>query len=587
MHDVVVSGGLVIDGTGAKPFTADVAVTDGRVTAVGTDLGEAKQVIDADGALVTPGWVDVHTHYDGQVTWDDEIAPSNMNGVTTVVTGNCGVGFAPVAPGAEQTLIELMEGVEDIPGSALATGIPWGEWESFGDYLDHLDTRSYSLDIGTQIAHGALRFYVMGERGRHDVDATHDEIATQARLVTEALRAGALGFTTSRTIGHRSLHGEAVPGTFAADEELLAIAVAMKELGQGVFEAIPAGVLGPLESMGGERSTLLEEVDLLRRFSVESNRPVTFTLLPSTALPSDEWVGALAAVEEANRNGAQLRPQVPSRPVSVVSGLSTYHAFMRKPFYLEHLAGLSLAKRVEQMRKPEVRRALMDQDSIAPAEPGSMENLYGLLTRAAGSMVAVDDPADYLDPAPVPFEAIAQERGCEAIDVLYDFLLEEDGTRFARLAPADPVGNRAALRTLMTHDASVFGLSDAGAHVTMICDGTMPTTMLMHWGRNCPDDLRIPLEVLVHKQSLRNAELYGLSDRGSVEPGKRADINVIDLDRLSVAPPVPHHDLPANGMRLIQPVQGYVASLCNGIVTRRNDEDTGARPGRLVRSGRL
>ena len=585
MHDLLITGGLIVDGTGAEPVRADLAVADGVVTAIGSDLGGSKRTIEADGALVTPGWVDVHTHYDGQVTWDDALDPSAMNGVTTVVTGNCGVGFAPVAPGCEQTLIELMEGVEDIPGSALAEGIPWGSWETFGEYLDHVGSRSYSLDVGTQIAHGALRFYVMGERGCTDADATSEEIETQVRLVGEAIEAGALGFTTSRTIGHRSLHGAPVPGTFAVDDELLAIASTMKQLDRGVFEAIPANTIGPLEHLGGERFTLLEEIDLFRRFSIESQRPVTFTLVPS--LPAHKLSEALVAIEAANRSGARLRPQVPSRPTSILTGLSSYHAFMRKPLYLDKLADLPLHERVEAMRKPEVRRLLMEQKSVVPDEPGSMENLYNLLTRAAKMTVPVDDPAEYIDPDVTPFGVVAAERECDPLDVLYDFLLEDGGTRFARLLEPDPTSTRSALRHMITHDDSVLGLSDAGAHVTMICDGTMPTTQLTYWVRDCPDEFRIPLETLVHKQTQRNAELYGLSDRGSLEPGKRADINIVDLDRLVARPPVPHHDLPAGGTRLIQPVEGYVATVCNGVVTRRHDADTGERPGRLIRGDRL
>lgn len=581
MHDVVIRGGLVVDGTGRAPRRADVAVKDGLIVDIGSDLGRAAQTIEADSALVTPGWVDIHTHYDGQATWDAELAPSAQNGVTTAVMGNCGVGFAPARPGREQSLIELMEGVEDIPGAALATGIPWGEWETFPEYLDHLESRTYSLDVGAQIAHGPLRYYVMGERGAANENASLDDVTEQAAIVGEALAAGALGFTTSRTIGHRALNGEPVPGTFASRRELLAIAAAVRPTG-AVIEAIPASTVGPLEHLGGEHSTLLEEIELLRELSIEAQGPVTFTLVASSLDP-DGWRRALTAVEAANGAGARLYPQVPSRPVSVVSGLAGCHAFMRKPLYLDQLAALPLAERAEAMRRPEVRHLLMTQESVPPDAEGSMESLYRLLTMAARSMVPIDDSADYLDTDVSSFGAAADARGDDPLEVLYEFLIADGGSRFARLAPDSPEATRQAVHELMIHETSVFGLSDAGAHVTMICDATMPTTQLTHWGRDCPADTRLPIEFLVHKQSRRNADLYGLSDRGSLEPGLRGDINVIDLDRLRVRPPVPRHDLPAGGMRLIQPVEGYLATLCRGVVTRRFDEDTGARPGRLAR----
>ncbi|MGA9279286.1 N-acyl-D-amino-acid deacylase family protein [Ilumatobacter sp.] len=585
MYDILISGGTIIDGSGQPQYAGDIAITGDRIVAVGDEVdGTAKRVIDADGSIVTPGWVDIHTHYDGQVTWDDELAPSSMNGVTTAVMGNCGVGFAPVVPGSEQTLIELMEGVEDIPGAALYEGIPWGEWETFADYLDVLGARTYALDIGAQIPHGAVRYYAMGERGRRNEDATSEDIQAQAKIVEAALGAGALGFTSSRTIGHRALMGEPVPGTFAADEEVLAFADAMKNAGRGVFELIPASALGDLGGMGdGEQSTQFEEFELMRKFSIASGRPVTFTLLEAIGQPH-LWREILAMVAEANAAGAQLFPQVSSRPIGVLTGLSAYHAFMRKPLYLERLADLSLAERVQAMRDPEVRQTLMSQESVAPDEPGSMDNLYGLLTDAAPAMVALTDPVDYEPGIEDLFGSIAATTGSEILDVVYDFLLEDGGTRFARLASPDSHGAMSVLNGMLTDPTTVTGLSDAGAHVTMICDGTMPTTQLTMWTRDCAEDLRIPIEDIVHKQTLRNASLYGLADRGALAAGMRADINVIDHAALAVSPPVARHDLPAGGTRLIQGVTGYVATVCAGEVTRDRDADTGARPGRLVRS---
>ncbi len=585
MYDYVIKGGTIIDGTGAAPVGGDVAVADGVIAAVGGSITDAaKETIDADGALVTPGWVDLHTHYDGQVSWDDEIAPSSHNGVTTVVMGNCGVGFAPVPPGEEQALIELMEGVEDIPGSALFEGMEWGQWETFPEYLDYLAGRHYALDVGAQIAHGSVRFYAMGERGRTNEDATADDLGEMARIVAEALDAGAVGFSTSRTIGHRSLWGEPVPGTFAADDELLAIARAMGEVGKGVFEMIPAGTVGKLEGLGGEKTDQPSEHDLMRRFSLTSGLPVTFTLVQSPDYDPDLWREILQLTEAANAAGARMYPQVSSRPIGFITGLSGYHAFMRRPTYLEKLAHLPLAERVAAMRTPEIRAALLSEGDIAPEQPGSMENVYGLFNMAAPVLFPLSDPVDYEPGSEATIGALAAAAGCEPIEYLYDFLVEDGGTRFASLSSLDAHARMDVLREMLVHPDTVTGLSDAGAHVTLICDGTMPTTQLTHWTRDRTKGEQIPIELLVHKQTARNAALYGFDDRGVLEVGKRADVNVIDHANLKVSPPVAHHDLPAGGTRLMQPVQGYVATMCAGAVTRRHDEDTGARPGRLVRS---
>ena len=585
MYDQLIKGGTLIDGSGGSPTGGDVAVKDGVIVEVGGSIsGEAADVIDADGALVTPGWIDLHTHYDGQVSWDEEIAPSSHNGVTTIVMGNCGVGFAPVPPGEELALIELMEGVEDIPGSALHEGMEWGAWETFPEYMDYLAGRQFALDVGAQVPHGSVRFYAMGERGRLNEAATEDDVAAMGRIVAEAIDAGAVGFSTSRTIAHRALWGEVVPGTFAPDDELLAIAEAMRSVGKGVFEMIPAGAIGKLEGLGGERSTPQAEYDLMRRFSLVSGRPVTFTLVQVADHDPQLWRELLRLTDEANEQGAQLFPQVPSRPIGLLAGLSGYHAFMRKPTYIDKLAPLPLAERVEAMRSPAIREALLAEESVSHEAPGSMENVHGLFALAAPLMVPLSDPVDY-EPLPeMTIGAIAAAAGQQPLEAMYDFLLEEGGTRFASLSSADSHDSMEVLRELLMHPATVTGLSDAGAHVNLICDGSMPTTQLIHWTRDRTRGEQIPIEFLVHKQTARNAALYGFDDRGILEVGKRADINVIDHDNLKVSPPVAHHDLPAGGTRLMQPVQGYVATLCAGEVTRRDDADTGARPGRLVRS---
>ena len=583
MYDVLIKGGRVVDGTGIAARTADVAIKDGRIAEIGDLSGKAKQTVDADGALVTPGWVDVHTHYDGQVSWDTAMDPSFSNGVGTVVMGNCGVGFAPVRPGTEKDLIELMEGVEDIPGAALTDGIEWGRWESFTEYMDYLSSREYALDVGAQVAHGSVRFYVMGERGKTDEDATANELERMADLVAEAVQAGALGFSTSRTIGHRSLWGTPVPGTFAAQEELVAIAKAMGRVGKGVVEAIPAGTVGEMHALGGERFTQFEEHDLLRAISLESGRPVTFTLVQSPDYDPDTWRQILDRVAEANAMGARLYPQVSSRPIGFLSGLSGYHAFMRRPTYIEKLAQLPLAERAAEMAKPEIRAALMREESVRPEAPGSMENVYGLFGRAAPLFYPMADPVELEPGREQSLGAEAARLGKDPLDHLYDFLISDGGRRFASLSTADIPDRMNVLREMLANEHTVTGLSDAGAHVTLICDGTMPTTQLTYWARDRQGD-SLPLEFLVEKQTRRNARLYGLHDRGTLEPGMKADVNVIDHEKLTVGPPIAHDDLPAGGTRLLQPVKGYLAVFNTGVQTRADDADTGARPGRLVRA---
>ena len=585
MLDYIIKGATIVDGTGGPPSRGDVSVADGRIVHVGGTVSDAAhQTIDADGAIVTPGWVDVHTHYDGQVSWDDVMDPSAGNGATTIVMGNCGVGFAPVRPGGEKSLIELMEGVEDIPGTALYEGIEWGSWETFPDYLDYIAGRKYSLDIGAQIAHGAVRYYVMGERGSDNEDATADDIAQMSALVAAAIEAGALGFSTSRTIGHRSLWGSPVPGTFAADEELLAIARAIGATGKGVFEMIPAGTVGKLDGLGGERTTPEAELDLMDRFSRASGRPVTFTLVQSPDYPPDTWRNLLQMTTEANATGSQLFPQVSSRPIGLATGLSGYHAFQRRPTYMR-IADLPLAERAREMAKPAIKAAILIETDVPVAEPGSMANIFNLFLMAAPVVYPLADPVDYEPEMSSCLGARAAASGDDILSVMYDFLLEQDGAAMgAIMGGLDVHQTQQVIREMLVHPATVTGLSDAGAHVTLICDASMPTTQLTYWARDRRRGERIPLEFLVHKQTARNAALYGLRDRGTLAPGLRADINVIDLDNLKVSPPKAFHDLPAGGTRLIQPVSGYLATMVNGVVTRRHDADTGARPGRLVRS---
>ena len=510
MYDLKISGGTVIDGTGTDRFVGDVAVTDGVIVHVGPSTpGDAARTIDATGLVVTPGFVDCHTHYDGQVTWDDELNPSAGHGVTTVVMGNCGVGFAPVHPGSEEWLIQLMEGVEDIPGAALSEGITWG-WETFPEYLDVLDQRRLGIDVGTQVPHGAVRAYVMGERGARNEPATPEDIEAMRRIVEEAIEAGALGVSTSRVLGHRAMDGEQVPGTFAAEDELFGIGRALQRQGRGVFELAPAG------ADGQDLVRARREVDWMRRLSAEVGAPVTFAMLQVDAEPNlwrEIMAESLAAIDE----GAQLHPQVAARPFGLLVGFQTHHPFGLRPSYRE-LADLTIDERIEFLRRPAVRSRILAEDDVEP-----------------------------------------------------------DGKLFSGM----PALLRMALQLL--HPTSVSGLSDGGAHCGMICDASIPTYLLTHWTRDRKRGARLPLEWVVRKQTRDTAHLFGLTDRGELAVGKKADVNVIDLENLTLHSPRLVHDLPAGGRRLLQDAVGYRHTIVSGHETRRDGVDTGARPGRLIR----
>jgi len=580
-HDLVIKGGEVVDGTGAAPRTADVAIHNGVISAVGPGL-HGDRVIDADGAMVTPGWVDVHTHYDGQAAWDSELDPSFSNGVTSLVMGNCGVGFAPCPPGEQQTLIELMEGVEDIPGAALHEGVPWGAWESFPEYLDFLGQRSYSLDIGAQLAHGALRFHVMRDRGVRNEDATEEDIAAMRKLTAEAVAAGAIGFSTSRTIFHRSLDGSAVPGTYATANELHALAHGMADGGGAVFEAITSESIGDLEMLGGERFSQLHELELLADISRATGQKITFTTVQNRDRPHD-WRQVLDFVSDHNATGTKLYPQVASRPIGLLSSLEGYHAFMRRRSYLE-IAHLPVAERAKAMRDPQLRARILGDDDVPPENPGSMEALYEALQMRVPGMYLLAPIVDYEPTSDQSFLEIAAAQGQTPLEAAYDFLCAGDGRNVATMLGAGFVDqNLDAIREMLVHPETVTGLGDAGAHVKLICDGSMPSTQITHWARDRTRGEQIPVEFLVEKQTRRNARLYGLEDRGTLEVGMRADVNVIDFANLQVRRPETHADLPANGVRFLQPVSGYLATFVNGVQTRAHDTDTGERPGRLIR----
>ncbi len=565
MHDQVICNGTVVDGTGRPRRAGAVAVDRGVIAAVGEVSGRGRREMDAGGLLVTPGWVDVHTHYDGQVTWDPILAPSSWHGVTTLVMGNCGVGFAPVRRGQEDFLIELMDGVEDIPGTALHEGIDW-RWESFPEYLDALAAMPRVLDVAAQVPHCALRAYVLGERA-HDLDLSDDEIAAMARLTEEAVRAGAVGFSTSRTILHRSRHG-LVPGTHSTPAELLALGRALGAAGHGVFEMV--------SDLQGQEPDL----SWMREFCRTTGRVITFALAQSPLQPT-AWRDTLACVDALAAHGLHIVPQVPCRPTGMLYGLqSSLHPFITHPTYRDELAALPLDARVARLRDPAVRARLLAE------EPSTPNPIARVLMSNWTHIYPLGDPPDYEPPAERSVAANAARAGRRPEEVVYDWLLERDGRQFLFAPLANYVdANFDALREMMLHPRTVVGLSDGGAHCGLICDASMPTYLLTHWARDRTRGERIPLEQAVRLQTGNTAAEYGLTDRGTLEPGKKADLNLIDFDALRLHAPEMVFDLPAGGRRLVQRVDGYRATIVAGEVTFEHGEPTGARPGGLVRGG--
>ncbi len=585
MLDLIIRGGRIVDGTGAPAFHGDLAIEGGRIVEVGRVSGRAREQIDAGGRLVTPGFVDPHAHYDGQVTWDDRLAPTFGHGVTTVVMGNCGVGFAPVRPdeASRSQLIDLMEGVEDIPGSVLREGMDWS-WESFPEYLDTLSGRAFSMDVGAQVPHGALRTYVMRDRAVAHEAATADEIDAMARLCGEAVRAGALGFSTSRILGHQSTDGSPVPGTFAARDEMFAIGRAVAAAG-GIFELVPGGSVGDSGLTAGEEASIDAEIDWMAALSRETGMPITFLMFEFSSDP-DAFRGALRRASEANATGARLLVQVAGRPTGLLTGWQARHLFQRRPMYLK-LADLPLEARIRELRRPEVREAILSESDVPTGSAALMDNLHELFARCIDAIYPLGSPVDYEPEPGRSVAAQAAELGITAERRLYDLMCEDEG-RAMLLQPNLNYarGSHDAIHEMLTHPASLLGLADGGAHCSLICDASMPTYMLTHWVRDRSRGPRLELEHVVRKLTRETAELYGLSDRGTLEPGKRADVNVIDLDALEL--PAPHlvHDLPAGGPRLLQEARGYAATLVAGTPTLRDDRDTGERPGRLLRGRR-
>lgn len=566
MHDLVIRNGSVVDGSGGPiraPGSTDIAIDGERITAVGTVDGKGRREIDAAGRLVTPGFVDIHTHYDGQATWDPEVTPSGWHGVTTIVMGNCGVGFAPAHPSRREWLIQLMEGVEDIPGTALAEGMTWN-WETFPQYLDELHRMRRVMDVSALVPHGAVRAYVMGDRGAANAEATPDEITQMGELVREAVAAGAMGFSTTRTILHRAKDGELAAGTTAAADELIGIGQAMGETGAGVVE-----VASDMFEPEGEFAWMTE-------ISRTTGRPVTFGCLQDDFRP-DHWRRLLELAEQGNAAGARLVPQVAGRPACLLFGWeSTVHPFLLHQAY-QPLANLPFDERIERLRKPEVRDAIL-------AERPALDGLAALVLSAFHKLFLLGDPPDYEPTPDRSVAAIAARQDRTPEEVAYDLMLEEDGRALLYLPILGYThGDFGALREMLTRPGTVLGLGDGGAHCGLLCDASLPTYMLSHWARDRRRGERLPIEQAVHMQTRRTAALYGFDDRGLLAPGYLADVNVIDLDELALVAPEMVYDLPAGGRRLVQRARGYAATIKRGTVVRRDDEPTGERPGRLLR----
>ena len=583
MFDILIRNGTIIDGTGGPARPGSVAVKDGRIVAAGEVDGPAIETIDATDALITPGFIDIHTHYDGQFIWDDRLEPSFSNGVTTAVGGNCGVGFAPVSQGYRTQLIELMEGVEDIPGIVLDEGLDWN-WESFPDYLDRLSARHYTLDVAAHIGHAPLRVYCMGDRALAHEKATDADIERMAQLTREAMAAGAVGVSASRILEHRSSTGAHVFGTFAEDREVLALARAMGEAGRGVFQIVPLGGAGDAAGTQATPDERRNEHARFEEIARVSGRPVTY-LLHQFNHDGDDWRKMLAASDRAVAQGLQIHPQVAARGVGVLLALDGYHIFRCRPSYLE-IAHLPLPARAAAMRDP-VRRAaiLSEQDVTLEQAPSARvlqlaEYYAGILDR----FYVVRPPMDYEpeEATRLPNVAAAVNKTLE--EVAYDVYAEGDGGNMLVdfiMNYAD--GNLDAVGDMLGHPGAVSGLGDGGAHLQMVCDASMTTYHLSFWARDRKRGPTLPLELMVHKLSGQVADLYGFKDRGVVEVGRRADLNVIDFQRLENGMPHMAFDLPQGSARLLQESHGYLATIVNGIVTRRHDKETGARPGRLLR----
>ena len=582
LHDLVIRNGKILDGSGKKPFFGDIAIDDGKITSVGKIERSGKEELDAKGNLVTPGWVDIHTHYDGQVSWDPYLTPSSWHGVTTAVMGNCGVGFAPVRPGDENFLIQLMEGVEDIPGSALHEGIDW-DWETFPEFLDAIDKKEFVMDVGFMMGHGPLRSYVMGyERCQNQVDASDEEISKMSELVTEAIEAGALGFSTSRTVLHRDIYGKYVPGTEASSEEMRALAFGVDKAGEGTLEITS--------------DWLDEEMEMswMQEYVKKSDCGLTFLQTKGDAIKT------ILFSEEHFLKGKNIRPQFPGRNVGLMFGWETsVNPFMQFPAYKE-IADLPMDQKLEILKDPTFKQKLLSQEPDFESEirarladnPSNKTReeiaqdvaLPTTITSNYKTQFILGTPPNYEPKEEDSIAAIASKKNISELEVMYDEMLQNQGSNliYAAFTPYEKY-KLDFVEQAYRLKSSVAGGSDGGAHCGLICDASMPTTNISHWGRDREAGRKFPLEMLIKKQTKDTAETFGLFDRGEIKPGMLADINIIDFDKLNVSHPTMIYDLPLGGRRLVQDATGYIATIKNGQVVSENGKANGVLPGKLIR----
>lgn len=584
MYDLKIVGGTIVDGTGLPRFRGDVGIRDGKIVDVGACAEPAKATIDADGAIVAPGWTDIHTHYDGQVSWDEELAPSSIHGVTTAAMGSCGVGFAPVRPTDRKRLVELMEGVEDIPGTALSEGISW-EWETFPEYMAALDRMPHTIDFLCHVPHDALRVYAMGERAIASEPATEDDVAAMRALLREALEAGAVGFSTGRSDNHRSVHGEWTPASEASARELAGIAAAFQGLGHGVLQAV-----SDFDILHGDEHFEREWGLLEQMLEAAGGRPMSVSTMQRDH-QSKQWRWIFERASRCVERGYDVRCQVAPRGIGVMLGLTaTFHPFMGFPSF-KAISQLPLAERVQRMRDPALKAKMITEKSEPVAGDGSMlpplaDFFLSNLDMVAMRLFRLGEEPNYEPTVQMSFAAEAMRRGEPVLSVIYDAMLENDGASLLYFPVYNYSGmNLDVVHEMLTHPLALPGLSDGGAHVGTICDASFPTFLLTHWARD-RERARLPLEQVVRMQAHDTARFLGLDDRGTIAPGQRADLNVIDFDHLRLMHPVMQKDLPAGGQRLMQHAKGYLATLVRGEVIAKDGALTGARPGRLVRAGR-
>jgi N-acyl-D-amino-acid deacylase len=563
-YDLVIRNGTVIDGTGNAEFRADVAVRDSRIVGVGKIAGRGREELDASGLLVTPGFVDIHTHYDGQATWENFTEPSSSHGVTTVVTGNCGVGFAPCRPQDRSRLVALMEGVEDIPEAVMASGLAW-DWETFPDYLDVVARKRRDIDLAAMLPHACVRIFVMGDRAVEREQATSEDLAEMTRIAAEAMQAGAIGFGTSRSINHKDSRGNQIPTRRAAEAEILAFATGMQKAGHGVIEALFD--LGDIEP----------EFEMLRRVAAQTGRPVSFTLAQTLDQP-DAWRKGLPLLKQARDQGLRMKGQVIGRPTGLMLGFAvSYNPFSRRPTY-QALEKRTHEGKVRELRKREVRAQILgEKDGDAKYHALTFLTWYD-------RMFVLGDPPTYNQALDRSITALAAAKGVSVEEFVYDAMLEDEGKAIIFLALGNYVdGTLNATSEMLNNEDTVLGLGDGGAHYGLVCDAGYPTFMLQFWGRDVAEEQRISLPHLVKKLSADTAAAVDLLDRGIIRPGYKADLNVIDLDKLRLHAPRPAYDLPGKGRRLKQRADGYCATIVNGAIAYRNGMHTGQLPGKLVR----